>query len=101
MPCSRSWLARSICRMAFFFTTPNSTRMPSCVMMFSEPRMARMDSSANGTVSGSDKRIVMGCSHDSNWAAFQRLVGEFRTVSSRTLQLVISPATSSRTYGRA
>jgi len=25
--------------------------------------------SANGTVSGSEIKIVMGCSHDSNWAA--------------------------------
>ncbi len=30
------------------------------------------DSSANGSVSGSESRMVIGWSHDSNWAAMQR-----------------------------
>ncbi len=30
------------------------------------------ETSAKGSVSGSDSRIVIGCSHDSNWAAMQR-----------------------------
>ena len=37
--------------------------------MFSDCRVMMIDSSANGSVSGSDSRIVIGCSHDSNCAA--------------------------------
>ena len=37
--------------------------------MFSDCRKMMSDSSANGSVSGSDSRIVIGCSHDSNCAA--------------------------------
>ena len=67
MPCS--WFAWSICRIEFFFTTPNSTSRPSAEKMFSDCRKMMIDSSANGSVSGSDSRIVIGCSHDSNCAA--------------------------------
>ena len=69
MPRSRSWLAWSICRIEFFFTTPKSTSRPSAEKMFSDCRVMMIDSSANGSVSGSDSRIVIGCSHDSNCAA--------------------------------
>ena len=64
-----SWLAWSICRIEFFFTTPNSTSRPSAEKMFSDCWKMMIDSSANGSVSGSDSRIVIGCSHDSNCAA--------------------------------
>jgi hypothetical protein len=37
--------------------------------MFNDCRVTMMDSSANGSVSGSDSRIVIGWSHDSNCAA--------------------------------
>ncbi len=37
--------------------------------MFNDCPKMMIDSSANGSVSGSDSRIVMGCSHDSNCAA--------------------------------
>ena len=37
--------------------------------MFSDCRVMMIDSSANGSVSGSESRIVIGCSHDSNCAA--------------------------------
>ena len=37
--------------------------------MFSDCPVMMIDSSANGNVSGSDSRIVTGCSHDSNCAA--------------------------------
>ena len=37
--------------------------------MFSDCRKMMIDSSAKGSVSGSDSRIVIGCSHDSNCAA--------------------------------
>ena len=64
-----SWLAWSICRIEFFFTTPNSTSSPSAEKMFSDCLKMMIDRSANGSVSGSDSRIVTGCSHDSNCAA--------------------------------
>ena len=69
IPASRSWLAWSICRIEFFFTTPNSTSRPSPEKMFSDCWKMMSESSANGSVSGSDSRIVTGCSHDSNCAA--------------------------------
>ena len=53
----------------FGFTTPNNTWMPSMVKMSSDDFKKISDTSANGTVSGSDSRIVIGCSHDSNCAA--------------------------------
>jgi hypothetical protein len=37
--------------------------------MFSDCPVMMIESSANGSVSGSDRRIVIGCSHDSNCAA--------------------------------
>ncbi len=40
--------------------------------MFSDWPKITIDSSANGSVSGSDSRIVTGCSHDSNCAASTR-----------------------------
>ena len=52
--------------MEFFFTTPNSTSRPSAEKMFSDCPVMMIDSSANGSVSGSDSRIVTGCSQDSN-----------------------------------
>ena len=39
----------SICRIAFFFTTPNSTSMPSAEYRFSVLPVAQSESSANGT----------------------------------------------------
>jgi len=68
-PSARSWMMCAICKIEFFFTTPNNTRMPSMVKMSSDDFKKSSDTSANGTVSGSDSRIVIGCSHDSNWAA--------------------------------
>ena len=59
----------SICRMAFFFTTPNSTKMPSSEnMSMAKPKMTTL-AMANGKVSGNDIKMVIGCSHDSNCAA--------------------------------
>ena len=43
--------------------------MPSIVKMSSDCRSISSETSANGTVSGSDSRMVIGCSHDSNCAA--------------------------------
>ena len=37
--------------------------------MFSDCWKTMIDRSAKGSVSGSDSRIVIGCSHDSNCAA--------------------------------
>ena len=68
-PSARSWLVWSIWRIEFFFTTPNSTRMPSIEKMSSDDLSISSEISANGTVSGSASRIVIGCSHDSNCAA--------------------------------
>ena len=72
MPAARSWLVWSICKIEFFFTTANSTRMPNSEKMFSDWSKISSDTSANGSVSGSDSRIVIGCSHDSNCAAMHR-----------------------------
>src|SRR4029079_6477003 len=59
----------AICKIEFFFTTPHRTRIPSIVKMSSDDLRKISDTSANGTVSGSDSKIVIGCSHDSNCAA--------------------------------
>ena len=56
----------SICRIEFFFTTPNSTRMPSAEYRFSVLPVAHSESSANGTDSGSESRIVSGWTRLSN-----------------------------------
>src|SRR3954471_3089436 len=55
--------------MAFFFTMPNSTRMPSIEKMFNDWLSIRLDSRAKGTVIGSDSRMVIGWSQLSNCAA--------------------------------
>ena len=68
-PAAFNWFAWSICRIEFFFTTPNSTSRPSAEKMFSDCRKMMIDNSAKGSVSGSDRRIVIGWSHDSNCAA--------------------------------
>ena len=72
MPPSRSWLAWSICKIEFFLTTANSTRMPNSEKILIDWWKINSESSANGSVSGSESRIVIGWSHDSNWAAMQR-----------------------------
>ena len=43
--------------------------MPSIVKMSSDWLKISSETSANGTVSGSASKIVIGCSHDSNCAA--------------------------------
>ena len=58
--------------MAFFFTTPNRTMIPSIDRIDSDWWNISSDRSANGTVSGSEIMIVTGCSHDSNCAARTR-----------------------------
>ncbi len=55
--------------MAFFFTTPKSTRMPSAEYRLSVLPLTSSDQSANGTDSGSESRIVSGCTRLSNWLA--------------------------------
>ena len=45
---------------------------PSAEKMFSDWPKMTIEISANGSVSGSDSRIVTGCSHDSNCAASTR-----------------------------
>ena len=59
----------SICRIEFFFTTPNSTRMPSAEYRFSVFPASHSDSSAKGIASGSDSRIVTGSTRLSYCAA--------------------------------
>ena len=71
-PASFNWLARSICRIEFFLTTPKSTSRPSAEKTFSDCWNTISDSSANGSVSGRDSRIVTGWSQDSNCAASTR-----------------------------
>ena len=68
-PSARSWLMWSICRIEFFLTTPNSTRMPEHREDVQRLPNISSDISANGTVSGSASKIVIGCSQDSNCAA--------------------------------
>ena len=46
--------------------------MPSAEKMLSDWPKMTIEISANGSVSGSDRRIVTGCSHDSNCAASTR-----------------------------
>ncbi len=46
--------------------------MPSAEKMLSDWPKMTIEMSANGSVSGSDSRIVTGCSHDSNCAASTR-----------------------------
>ena len=48
---------------------PNSTRMPSAEKMLTDWFSTTSDSSANGTVSGSDSRMVIGWTQLSNCAA--------------------------------
>ncbi len=70
MPASRSPLVWSICRMAFFFTMPNSSSRPSPEKMFTVwPAISSSDTMPNGTASGSVIRIVIGWMKDSNCAA--------------------------------
>ena len=66
---ARSWFVWSICRIPFFFTMPKSTRMPSDEKMLIDWFRTTIDRSANGTVSGSASRIVIGWIQLSNCAA--------------------------------
>ena len=59
----------SIWRIAFFFTTPNSTSRPSAEYRLSVWPIAHSEKSANGTASGSDSRIVSGWTRLSNCEA--------------------------------
>jgi hypothetical protein len=52
IPSARRWFVWSTWRIAFFFTTPKSTMMPSIDRSESSWWKRRSDSSANGTVSG-------------------------------------------------
>ena len=61
--------------MEFFFTTAKSTSTPKREKMFSDCPKMTSESRAKGSVSGSERRMVMGCSQDSNWAAMDQ-VGE-------------------------
>ena len=54
MPSCRNELVWSICRIEFFFTTPNSTRIPSALYRFKVSRKNHSDTNPNGTASGSD-----------------------------------------------
>ena len=73
MPAARSWLVWSICKIEFFFTTANSTSMPSSENRFNDwLNKIRATPAQTGSVSGNDSKIVIGCSHDSNWAAMHR-----------------------------
>ena len=59
----------SICRMAFFFTTPKSTSMPKREYRLSVPPASHRDKNANGTDSGRDSRMIAGWPRLSNWEA--------------------------------
>src|SRR4030095_5474097 len=52
--------------MAFFFTTPNKTNMPSAEYRVKLWPVTHNEKSANGTAKGSDSRIVNGCVRLSN-----------------------------------
>ncbi len=69
MPAARRPLVWSICRMAFFFTMPNSSSSPNPDMMVMSCPVTSMAKSPNGTASGSVIRIVTGWMNDSNCAA--------------------------------
>ena len=88
-PSARSWLVWSICRMAFFLMTANSTRMPSAEKMFSDCPSKMSERIAKGRVSGSARRMVMGCSQDSNCAARVRYM---KTMASRKASMNERPA---------
>ena len=60
LPCAIKWLVWSTCRMAFFFTTPKSTMMPSADMTESSWSNKSSDMNANGIVSGNASMIVIG-----------------------------------------
>src|SRR4051812_3021865 len=55
--------------MEFFFTTPNSTKRPSADIKFKLCLKMSSDRIANGTVSGSEIRMMNGYIQDSNCAA--------------------------------
>src|SRR4051812_38247409 len=55
--------------MEFFFTTPNSTNSPSADIKFRLCPNKMSEMSANGTVSGSEIKMMNGFSQDSNCAA--------------------------------
>ena len=59
----------SIWRIAFFFTTPKSTSTPSAEYRLIVLPVSQRDSNAKGTESGSDSKIVNGCTMLSNWEA--------------------------------
>ena len=99
-PVAFSWLAWSICRIEFFFTTPNSTSRPSAEKMFSDCRNTMIESSAKGSVSGSDSRIVIGCSHDSNCAARIRYMNTSDSTNASTKFCAARPS-SLRAAGEA
>ena len=95
-PFSFSWFAWSICRIEFFFTTPNNTSRPSAEKMFSDCWNTMIDSSAKGSVSGSDSRIVIGCSHDSNCAARIRYMKTSDSTKASTKFWAVRPSSLDR-----
>ena len=55
--------------MAFFFTTPKSTRMPSAEYRLRVLPVYQSENKAKGTDRGSESRMVRGCTRLSNWEA--------------------------------
>ena len=99
-PVSFNWFAWSICKIEFFFTTPNSTSRPSAEKMFSDCLKMMIESSANGRVSGSDRRIVIGCSHDSNCAARIRYMNTSDSMNASTKFCAARPSSRDRPANR-
>ena len=69
--------------------------------MFSDCRKMMIDSSANGSVSGSDSRIVIGCSHDSNCAARIRYMKTSDSTNASTKFCAARPSSLDRPAKRA
>jgi hypothetical protein len=69
MPCERSSFVWSICRIAFFFTTPKRSSRPRPEKMFTDCPVRSSERMPNGMASGSVSRIVTGWMNDSNCAA--------------------------------
>ena len=59
----------SICKIAFFFTTPKRSSRPRPEKMFTDCPVKSSERMPNGMASGSVKRIVTGWMNDSNCAA--------------------------------
>ena len=69
--------------------------------MFSDWWKMMIDSSAKGSVSGSDSRIVIGCSHDSNCAARIRYMKTSESTNASTKFCAARPSSFDRPAERA